>query len=225
MFCQGCGKEISDDTKFCPSCGRPVGSVDAQQARTTGSSEAKGSNSFNNKILLIIGIAVIAVLLVVIMVIFKGKKEESVSDTPSETSAENTETDLPSEEQATSYDDIIGSWKRSNNVTGDNYASWAYEPIQLLEISSQGILGNAVTETVYSVSAKDVENKTEGGITYHYFTGEMRTKPNADNGAERLKTEIRLYINEDGKLCYEIYTPQDKDWVLIARYRHPDSDS
>ena len=29
-FCQKCGTEIGEDTKFCPSCGNPVGQADSQ---------------------------------------------------------------------------------------------------------------------------------------------------------------------------------------------------
>lgn len=34
MFCKNCGKEISNETKFCPSCGQPVSSAPAEPAPT-----------------------------------------------------------------------------------------------------------------------------------------------------------------------------------------------
>ena len=34
-FCSSCGKEISEDTKFCPECGKPLTDTHSEQAATS----------------------------------------------------------------------------------------------------------------------------------------------------------------------------------------------
>lgn len=34
MFCQNCGKEVSEDVKFCPSCGKPVNQLEVKKETT-----------------------------------------------------------------------------------------------------------------------------------------------------------------------------------------------
>ena len=41
MFCKKCGKEIADDTKFCPSCGTQLDVVENSEIKTDGNVSSK----------------------------------------------------------------------------------------------------------------------------------------------------------------------------------------
>lgn len=41
MFCKKCGKEIADDTKFCPSCGTQLDVVENSEIKADGNVSSK----------------------------------------------------------------------------------------------------------------------------------------------------------------------------------------
>lgn len=228
MFCQGCGKEISDDTKFCPACGRPTdGSASSPKAPAQSTTPPK---SFNNKLLLIIGVAVIAVLVIIILLIGnKGKSKDS--DVSDEVSTENV-TQHDSKDSALS--DYVGDWRVCKDIQSNSYA-FDYEVPYYLRIESEGLTGVAagpeiegdmeswrfVGETVYfSVGTNKMDSYEENGNEYFEFSSELYEK----GGNGRHDVGIRFYYNNsDNVLVMELNVPEDGDWVRCHEYKKVDS--
>ena len=229
MFCQGCGKEISDDTKFCPACGRPT---DGSDVPLKGASQPTPASpkSLNNKMLLIIGIAVIVVLVIIILLIGnKGKSKDS--DVSDEVSTENV-TQHDSKDSALS--DFVGDWRVCKDIQSNSYA-FDYEVPYYLRIESEGLTGVAegpeiegdmeswrfVGETVYfSVGTNKMDSYEENGNEYFEFSSELYEK----GGNGRHDVGIRFYYNNsDNVLVMELNVPEDGDWVRCHEYKKVDS--
>ena len=228
MFCQGCGKEISDDTKFCPACGRPTdGSASSPKAPAQSTTPPK---SFNNKLLLIIGIAVIAVLVIIILLIGnKGKSKDS--DVSDEVSTENV---TQHDSKDSTLSDYVGDWRVCKDIQSNSYA-FDYEVPYYLRIESEGLTGVAegpeiegdmeswrfVGETVYfSVGTNKMDSYEENGHEYFEFSSELYEK----GGNGRHDVGIRFYYNNsDNVLVMELNVPEDGDWVRCHEYKKVDS--
>ncbi len=231
MFCQGCGKEIPDDTMFCPACGRPTSSKNVQPkqpSRPTGTP----LNLLNNKRLLIIGGAVIVLLIIIILVI--GKKDKK-TDNNSPVAESNTTT----ESEATAPikgNSILGAYTGDWRSYGDSFSnSYAdnYEMPYYLRIESDGMTavaeapnfdegsGEFSGETVYwEVGAKNMNITQEGGKDYIEFNAELY----AGVGNGRNMTGIRFYYdNAEELLVCELNTPEDGHWVKRQEFYRIDS--
>lgn len=94
MFCKFCGKEISSSNRFCPSCGK---------AQDLSVSTLKRNNaSVSQPLLIVIGVAIIALLLVLV---FRPFDNEKSKDTAVEQAAEQ-------KEEVT----IVGDWIAEDGV-------------------------------------------------------------------------------------------------------------
>ncbi len=206
MFCQGCGKEISDDTKFCPACGRPT------DGSTVSSNSPSQSNptlpkSINNKMLLIIGVAVI-VLLIVIIVIIGSKGKDKSSNVSDEAKTENVSS------QDSSLSDYLGDWRLCKDIQSNSYA-FDYEVPSYLRIESEGLKGvgdgpeiegnmeswRFVGENIFfEVGTNKIDSYEENGNEYFELTSELYEK----GGNGRHDVGIRFYYNNsDGGLVME----------------------
>lgn len=114
---------------------------------------------------------------------------------------------------------ISGTWSCCGSVT-DQY-SFGYFRVNSLEISKEGIKGDS-SYADYAVSAKDVKVEKEDGIKYYIYHADM-TKSGGmdlDKGIEypneTMDTQIRLFIEDEGTMKYEIYL--EGDWHPVARY-------
>lgn len=229
MFCQGCGKEISDDTKFCPACGRPTDGS-AVQANPQQKSALTNPKSSTNKLLLIIGIAVIALLVVIILVLsIKGKNKTADS---SSTDISAIEEDSESAKQEGSIlKDYIGDWRKAGDVWGDAYAD-QYEVPMYMRIESEGIssfasgpeqdeTGRAIGETVYfAVGTDKIKEYEEDGKTYY----ELRAELYGGNGQGLNDTGVRFYFDTDEDLLIgELFTAEDGRWQRRMKFKRIDS--
>lgn len=229
MFCQGCGKEISDDTKFCPACGRPT---DGSAVPSKGASQSPPtpSKSVNNKMLLIIGGAVI-VLLIVIIVIIGSKGKDKSSNVSDEAKSENI---FSQGSKDSSLSDYLGDWRLCKDIQSNSYA-FDYEVPSYLRIESEGLtaVGDGpeiegdmeswrfVGETVFfSVGTNKIDSYEENGNEYFELTSELYEK----GGNGRHDVGIRFYYNDsDGVLVMELNVPEDGDWVRCHEYKKVDS--
>ena len=229
MFCQGCGKEISDDTKFCPACGRPTDSS-AVQARPQPTVAPAAPKSSNNKLLLIIGIAVIALLVVVIIIIsIKGKNK-----TPDSTSSDISEVEEdyePAKQEDSILKDYIGDYRRAGDVWCGAYAD-QYEVPMYMRIEPEGLTafasgaeqdssGAVIGENVfYGVGTDKISVYEEDGKTYYEFNAVL----NSGLGEGRKDTGIRFYFdNEEGLLVFELFTQEDGYWSRRMKFKRIDS--
>lgn len=229
MFCQGCGKEISDDTKFCPACGRPTDGSPVQvnsPSKTTPASP----KSFNNKMLLIVGIAVIAVLVLIILIV--GHKGKNKSSDASNDASSGKIASQDSKDSALS--DYLGDWRLCLDVQSNAYAP-DYEVPYFLRVESDGLTGVAEApegagdnqtwewtgETVYfAVGTNKIDTYEENGNKYFEFSGELYAGP----GNGRKDVGIRLYYNDnEDVLVMELNVPEDGDWVRCHEYKRIDS--
>lgn len=49
MFCQKCGNEIQDNSKFCPQCGAPLGTADQPGSIRVNNNQNAGNNHYNSR--------------------------------------------------------------------------------------------------------------------------------------------------------------------------------
>ena len=71
MFCKFCGKEVSNNNRFCSNCGKELNPVAKQ------STEGRRSSAFLfMPFLIIIGVAIVALLLVILLRLPDGTKPE-----------------------------------------------------------------------------------------------------------------------------------------------------
>jgi len=63
MYCKYCGKEIPDNVKFCPVCGKAVNGIDSTQ--TNKQKEAQQTRSVAKGILLVV-VLIIALLVTIL---------------------------------------------------------------------------------------------------------------------------------------------------------------
>lgn len=49
MFCQKCGNEIQDNSKFCPKCGAPLGTADQPGSIRVNNNQNAGNNHYNSR--------------------------------------------------------------------------------------------------------------------------------------------------------------------------------
>ena len=155
MFCKHCGKEIKEDSTFCPYCGKAVlGSSLGTQPETNNLSASSQTKSFdiqalvqriiaNKKVLIIIG----AVLLIILLFSRCGKDGENKG-------------------RKNTLSSIAGNWELAG-TSKDQY-SFNYQPIENIEISKDGIKASSVY-VKYAVSAKDVAVEEDDGITYYVY--------------------------------------------------------
>ncbi len=230
MFCQGCGKEISDDTKFCPACGRPT---DGSPVQTNAPSKPAPASpkSFNNKMLLIIGIAVIAVLVVIILIVGNKGKSKS-SDVSNDTSTDKVTSQDSKDSPLSAY---LGDWRCCKDVQNGSSYALNYEVPFFLRIESEGLTGVAsgpeiegdyenwtiTGETVYfAVGTNKIDSYSENGNEYFEFTSELYA--GAGNG--RKDVDIRFYYNDsEDVLVMELNVPEDGEWVRCHEYKKVDS--
>lgn len=227
MFCQGCGKEISDDTRFCPACGRPTGGS-VSSPNVPSQSAPASPKSLNNKMLLIICIAVIVILVIIIAVISGKGKNSDKSDGIS------TENAVQKESNNSPLSDYQGDWCVCKDIQSNSYA-FDYEVPYYLRIESEGITGVAegpeiegdmeswrfVGETEYfSEGTNKIDSYEENGNEYFELSSELYEK----GGNGRHDVGIRFYYNDsDGVLVMELNVPEDGDWVRCHEYKKVDS--
>lgn len=49
MFCQKCGNEIQDNSKYCPKCGAPHGTADQPGSIRVNNNQNAGNNHYNSR--------------------------------------------------------------------------------------------------------------------------------------------------------------------------------
>lgn len=203
MFCQGCGKEIKDDVKFCPYCGRTT-DITGSAPTNTGAQPAAApagapaaSKTMDMKKLIIIGVAAIAVLFILVKILgglggSKGGSSASKSDP---------------------MDAFNGSWEKSIDSIDDH--SWGlYGPRYVDIYANKGISeANSSHEEYFAVSKKDITTQSDGENDYLIYDNDYR---NGVGGVEG-SGQVRLSLNEKGELCYYIFI--DGGWHSVARYK------
>lgn len=243
MFCASCGKEIKEGIRFCPYCGQ----------QTAGANETVNSNGTvnpnimgqavvtekpkSNKVLIGLGIGIIALLLLVILVLIGTGKKETVSDTNNINNT-NDVSDVKSEEtQASALVDIMGDWKLSTKIWGDNdYMNLCTRPSYirveaegLKAMSSRDASDSETGERIegkevlfYMVDVSDVNVEEEDGVKYYYYTANMEFSVSGQT--EHTDTENRLYFNsETGTLFNELKDSDTGYWQEISEYTSIDS--
>lgn len=200
MFCRNCGKEINDNSTFCPHCGKPVlgNKPNTNTNKQNGLSQVNAESVQalvqkmikNKKILAIIGV----ILLIILLFARCGKDG---GNSGGKSGGKN------------SLSSIEGHWEQ-NAETCDDY-SFCYTAMYEIKITKEGIKGSG-GGAEWAVSAKDVTIENVGGTDYYCLNGVMYNW----NTFEKLNTRIGLYLQDDGKLKCEIFL--EGGWHPVARY-------
>lgn len=160
MFCGECGNLLPENVKFCPNCGRMVGSTEGGKIQKPGSSGTGGGVKIQKKYLFLVAVAVVAVIVLTVVVVSISKGNSAGKDSyPAEDTIEDLYGTWSDEEGTLSLTFLSDGTVRiadATNLFGADFMEFTEldEDTLRLSVNDSGILGMLSITMDYKIRGK-----------------------------------------------------------------------
>jgi len=209
MYCTKCGKEISNDTKFCPFCGTATSGGNMLQnnlAANVQPTETKSSGT-NLKLILIAVNVLLVLLIVVVIIVIKSRSGNSVPNerVEAEETIDNPDSDSYFGDQSPRVGKIItfGEYEQDGNTANGK------EPIEWIVLDKSG--GNTyLLLSLYVLDSAKWSDGTEKG------SGALKER----GSITYEDSSIRTFLNE--KFSPAAFGDEELKYILPVSFREED---
>ncbi len=190
MFCEQCGFELIENSKFCEKCGHPISGMEnnvntqpsvPMQPGYYGNPSQMTVNNKNKGIKVFVGAVVVIVALVICIGMVSKKDKEKKQSTFGQpqsneavTNQEDTqgkyeneilpadEVDVTNDEDLGAYGQCIGYWAKNNVDTLSAETFWIQPPL-VMEITEEFVMIHGPN---YRANRKDLQHNEINGVDY-----------------------------------------------------------
>lgn len=202
MFCKSCGKNIPDESTFCPYCMTKF----TEEQKIDNKSSKNGNNIAAILAIVLVIILVIAVVTTVVCIkLFKTPENEETGENVTATTSDVAQTTQPDSLVVNGEQTEVGTTTTTQNMNNDQailnaYVKQVLETLNLLWYYVYDMDNNGVYELII------MSGTYEGDFTYHFYTYRDGQIEYIDSDSARYSA---LFVPLSGKGILNVYARQE----------------